>query len=148
MMFFGKRRFNREWDDFCISQFNDNIDLVRAKDLVAVDTFGPRHDQRDYVATVGLFREDMFFINIPYITWFVRSDGNIWAEWVLSIPPGDPAYKRLKKTHVVKNGSNARPATSGNMHFTVPMSQNSIATINSFSQELWTLHKMGSTTLL
>lgn len=44
---------------------------------------GDKDAKRDlrYVYVVGLFREDMFYINISDVVWYCRADGLIWTEW-------------------------------------------------------------------
>jgi len=81
-------------------------------------------------------------VDIPYLTWYVRNDGNIWAEWYINIYRGHCEWENLRRTKVGQ-GHNLY-----NIRFEVPMREESKHLVSKISCELWTLHKLSSSTLL
>ncbi len=122
-MIFKKWRQHKRLDHECLAKVKSNVHDVRCVDLKSVKVLGPDHDERKYVGRIGIFTEDMFFVDIPALTWYCRHDGNIWTEWLIRDP---------KNEEIIE----------------VPMSSESKRYINNLSKELWTMHKLGSTNLL
>lgn len=143
-MFFRETLFNREWNRRCFNRFIQHRETIRCLDLREVKPLGPAHDVRDYVGRVGFFTEDMFYIDIPRLTWYVRRDGNIWAEWNVVVPYGNPDYNGLRGLSWVDDRNHPKD----DMKFSVPMSRDVKYTVNEYTRELWTMHKLGSQTLI
>ena len=100
-----------------------NIDKVRFVELSKpiYMQLGDENAKRDlrYVYKVGLFKEDMFYVNISDVIWYCRADGMIWTEWFdhRSIADEDnPQRRMMKQWHSEK--------------------------INDITKELFVMHKM------
>jgi len=110
-------------------EFND----VRVVPLRIPLTLNDRYNaSRNYVARMGLFTEDMMDINIPYITWYCRRDGQIWSEWFYMLPDRGEEYDRYgylldsNRTRMVH----------------VPMKYQDSSRVREIAAERWTMAKL------
>lgn len=110
---------------------NSGDTFVAIRDLDEPKYFGPSFDIRKYVARVEVFKYDQKAA--PVICWYCRQDGNIWAQW--SIRSFHPEPQRVLDM-TISRWMNA------------PMSDENKRRINRFTQQQWTMHKLGSSTLL
>lgn len=142
MRFINNFFFTRELRNSAWTRFRDEKSEIRCVDLDKPKYIGKEWDVRRYVGRIGFFTEDMMFENIPDVTWYVRSDGNIWSEWQIRLRYRSTnwhRYKKIKPDVFRKNQEYSAP---------VKMTREQMVAINDFSKELWTMHKMSSGTLL
>lgn len=99
-------------------------DNIRIVDLKRPEYLEINDEMPPFVARVGLFDDDMFVVNIPFLTWYCRKDGTIYPEWNI--------YDRHQKQTVQR----------------AKMIKSTVNVLNPMTKELWTMHKMGSDTLL
>lgn len=140
-MIFSKWFLNRNIDHTCLEQVLREQNDVRIVDLERPKMLGPSHDRREYVARMGLFTEDMMYVNIPILVWYVRRNGSIWAEWQVRAPKDTPLYN----THVKKVGGSILDEF---IIYPCPMSIRSRGYINDMTREHWVMHKLSSDTAL
>lgn len=140
-MFFDKIRRKKKVNQICMQRVIDNASELQIFDLNSTKILGPDYDCRQYVAAVGLFTkepdigyEDMPPRDVSDLIWYCRDDGNIWAEWQIHMPMEGVKFPKL--------ADDEEPTV-----ITVNMGENT-QIINKMTHELWTLHKIGSTTLL
>jgi hypothetical protein len=143
-MFFRKWRERKEKEKRCLAYFLKNKHLVEVHDLNRVKFIGEHPDSRPYVGTVGFFEDDTFSLNIPKLTWYCRKDGNIWAAWYYVPEIGAP-YNTNAYVSALKSKNNGSVKYNAEM---IPMSEESKQIVNKFTHEQWTMHKLGSYTLL
>ena len=133
---FWKRR---KLEKKCIAQFLTFKNEIQCKDLLNKKALGSSDDIREYVGHVGIFTGDFQYANMSELTWFCRSDGNIWAEWYISVPHKSKLWYELARHYELNNRG---------FDLGLPMSPHSKNVVNKFTHELWTMHKLGSNTLL
>ena len=143
-MFFKQRRIMNQLERECYTLFKKMKHEFKITDFRSIVELGESYDRRPYVAEVGFRCVD---VNTPTIKWYCRSDGNIWAAWQYnpgcdsrhldnySIPRCSPVIDKLHEI-------NDRRLLQ------IPMSHSHKLEVNKFTHELWTMHKLGSETLL
>lgn len=127
---------NRMLDRKSIQRVLSEQDDIKFIDLDEPKLFGPPNDRREYVALAGFFVEDTFFIDIPDVNWYVRSDGNIWSEWRVRLKMDTTIWQeelnsRGKDLHRI-----------GDLSVNIPMSASSKEMVNRLTKELWVMHKL------
>jgi len=110
------------------------------------------HDTDDLfvgVARVGLFTEDMMYVNIPHLNWFCNDQGSIWPVWSERLPyKGDRWYK-ARKRHLRQSRKRGDETPGvGDYYEDMEMIGSVRATLEKYTRELWIQHKMASDTLL
>lgn len=135
--------FNRDLRRYAERTFAKYYDEIRCIDLRSTIELGDVWDMRPYVGEVGIFTEDMLTIDIPYLTWYCRSDGNIWAEWRCRLTEKHPLYKRA-----MKRLEGPLSFNNGVLYTSVSMSKDYKYKVNKLTHEHWTMHKLASDTLL
>jgi hypothetical protein len=144
MLFTPKWFKNRSLNKKSFHRFLTEQNEIRIVDLSESVLRGPDNDPREYVARVGFFTEDMFYIDITDLVWYCRRDGNIWAEWNIRVPYKSPMWFEEKKRRERAGEDNL----IDDFTLKVPMTHEVKYIVNDFTKELWTMHKLTSDKLL
>lgn len=144
LMFFRHQRKMNLLENECYSLFKKMKNEIKVKDLSRILTLGEEYDRRPYVAQVGFEQLD---INAPTIKWYCRSDGNIWAAWQYN-PGIDSKYWKDVTIPRDRHEPYQNTLASSKYSLQIPMSNDHKNEVNKFTQELWTMHKLSSYSLL
>jgi hypothetical protein len=140
-MFFKETRFNGVMDRLCHKEFMDRQHDIQIVDLVRPRMFGPTN-HRKYVVHMGLYRDDMFMLNVPLLTWYCQRNGHIWCEWKISAPKNTAIY------NAGQNWGKLSESTHGTFNICIPMSLRSIRSVLAYSKEHIVMHKLTSDRML
>lgn len=140
-MFFSNWRWDRKLDKYCLQRFYAEQNNIRCMDLKEIKEFGEPPNELCYTGQLGLFTEDMFYINIIDLVWYCRSDGEIYEKWFLRAK----FKSKLWQDEVDQKRINPQSIDS---IIKVPMSFKSSSAVSEYTKEMWTMHKLSSDTLL
>lgn len=127
-MFFREYFDRRAIRKKCFREIKKHTDEIR----VLLLSKPIMYDSHQYVARMGLFTEDMMDINIPYVTWFCRRDGQINPSWRYSLYRPGQEYERYK--HLIEE-----PFVSS---IPISMTLKESNYIKELSLETWTMAKL------
>lgn len=127
-MFFREYFDRRAIRKKCFREIKKHTDEIRVLPLSKPIMY----DSHQYVARMGLFTEDMMDINIPYVTWPCRRDGQIYPSWRYSLHFPSEEFSRYK--HLIED------VNLTTIH--IPMTLRESHYITELALETWTIAKL------
>lgn len=101
------------------------------------------------VARIGLFDDDMFYLNIPYISWFCDQEGSVHPVLRERLEWQSARWKKKRKRHKLECRRNGLDVP-GVQEYYEEMDMIGVVRerLESYTRERWVQHKMASDTLL
>ena len=132
-----------EWDDIKI------VDLQHPEFILIGSEIYNNDDVFKGVARVGLFTDDMLFLNIPKLTWYCDAHGNIWPVWHERLPYRKARWNKARNALIKKARRDGEEIPGvGELYEERKMLASIEETLQRFTREKWVQHKMVSDTLL